>query len=471
MQQLWTEQDLLDTSRLSAEVSSEIQKERKRSRILQFLMKLRPEFETARSQLISANTTDIDTVLGDLLRVETRLKTQNLIDHPSSDLAGTVFAASRFHQSSQSRPRFNSTPGDVHCRHCNESGHSQSHCRKRNFCNYCKRSGHIILDCRSRVRNEAFKRNLGSGSNSSTGPSKQNFGSPTSATSAFHTQLVDSTVSSVAAPTTNIDQLVQEALARALPTAIHSAFASLGVTGKPSTWFLDSASFNHMTGNGSLFETYSPVKHLSVEVANGNKLVVAGVGDIKLPNMDLRHTLHVPSLVPNLISVGQLTDNGCLVSFSPTGCSIQDLKTRNLIGKGSKAGRNFFLTSLVDPTAVSINDGSSILSSFSVQSHHRIWELWHSRLGHPHSIRLKYMFQNKLLPTEISLNNSNLLHLPCVPCIGAKTSKFSFGSSSTVIEKPFDLVHSDLWGPSPVSSRLGYRYFALFIDHATRHTW
>ena len=37
--------------------------------------------------------------------------------------------------------------------------------------------------------------------------------------------------------------------------------------------------------------------------------------------------------------------------------------------------------------------------------------------------------------------------------------------------KPFDLVHSDLWGPYPISSITGSKYFLLFIDYHTRFTW
>ncbi|CAN1294927.1 hypothetical protein LINPERPRIM_LOCUS22648 [Linum perenne] len=98
--ELWTEQDLLSMSMLSAVASDEVLAERRRTRVLQFLMKLRPEFESVRSQAILQNVTDMDDVLGDLLRVETRLQTQAQLDGVvSSTEMGTVFAAGR-------RPQF-----------------------------------------------------------------------------------------------------------------------------------------------------------------------------------------------------------------------------------------------------------------------------------------------------------------------------------------------------------------------------
>jgi transposase InsO family protein len=36
---------------------------------------------------------------------------------------------------------------------------------------------------------------------------------------------------------------------------------------------------------------------------------------------------------------------------------------------------------------------------------------------------------------------------------------------------PFALIHSDVWGPSPVTTSSGHRWFVTFIDDCTRMTW
>ena len=36
---------------------------------------------------------------------------------------------------------------------------------------------------------------------------------------------------------------------------------------------------------------------------------------------------------------------------------------------------------------------------------------------------------------------------------------------------PFDLVHSDVWGPCPTISHKGFKYFVTFIDDFSRITW
>ena len=55
-------------------------------------------------------------------------------------------------------------------------------------------------------------------------------------------------------------------------------------------------------------------------------------------------------------------------------------------------------------------------------------------------------------------------------CVLGKFAKLPFASSNTKVDAPFDLILCDLWEPSPILSRLGYKYFVLFIDHCTRFT-
>ena len=39
------------------------------------------------------------------------------------------------------------------------------------------------------------------------------------------------------------------------------------------------------------------------------------------------------------------------------------------------------------------------------------------------------------------------------------------------LEHCFDLIHSDVWGISPVISHVNFKYFVTFIDDFTKYTW
>ena len=90
--------------------------------------------------------------------------------------------------------------------------------------------------------------------------------------------------------------------------------------------------------------------------------------------------------------------------------------------------------------------------------------LWHRRLGHPSFGYLKLVF-----PALFSgLSN---LDFKCETCILAKSHRVSYPLSFNKSQMPFELIHSDVWGPSPKSTISGVRWFVIFVDDCTRMTW
>lgn len=94
------------------------------------------------------------------------------------------------------------------------------------------------------------------------------------------------------------------------------------------------------------------------------------------------------------------------------------------------------------------------------------YDVWHKKLGHPNVTVMKMI-----------LDNENLMHLNhttsylCSQCQLGKNHKLPFSLSKTMYHNPLELVECDLWGPAPLSSDYGFKYYVAFVDAYTRYTW
>ena len=59
----------------------------------------------------------------------------------------------------------------------------------------------------------------------------------------------------------------------------------------------------------------------------------------------------------------------------------------------------------------------------------------------------------------------------CDACFSSKSHRLHYSYSQHQTVKLLEIIHSDLWGPSPVISRTGNRYYVIFVDDFTRYTW
>ena len=91
--------------------------------------------------------------------------------------------------------------------------------------------------------------------------------------------------------------------------------------------------------------------------------------------------------------------------------------------------------------------------------------LWHAQLGHASSSWVQQLASRGLLGS-VSTENFD-----CVSCQLGKQLALPFNSSKSISTDIFDLIHSDVWGPSPVSSIGGSRYFVVFVDDYSRYSW
>ena len=77
-----------------------------------------------------------------------------------------------------------------------------------------------------------------------------------------------------------------------------------------------------------------------------------------------------------------------------------------------------------------------------------------------------------LCPKLLTIIIFQLVHKsPCSFCILGKFAKLPFATVEHTSNAPFQIIHSDIWGPSSILFFHGYRYFVVFIDDFTRFSW
>ncbi|CAN1225016.1 Retrovirus-related Pol polyprotein from transposon RE2 [Linum perenne] len=227
-------------------------------------------------------------------------------------------------------------------------------------------------------------------------------------------------------------------------------------------WILDSGATNHMTNSSLQFITYSPDSGShKIQVADGNFATIARKGNIRiLPEITLKNVLRVPKLSYNLLSTHKLTlDTNCLVIFYPFHCVIQDLNSGRVIGKGRLREGLYYL----DMEDSCNKKGQSMACTSSTSVYGEIMSL-HSRFGHPSFLYLKHLFPSLFKGIKLS-------DFSCDACHYAKDHRTVFSTRGYSPSKPFYLIHSEVWGPSKVSTLSGKKWFITFIDDHTRMCW
>ncbi|KAL2248336.1 UNVERIFIED_CONTAM: Retrovirus-related Pol polyprotein from transposon TNT 1-94 [Sesamum indicum] len=93
--------------------------------------------------------------------------------------------------------------------------------------------------------------------------------------------------------------------------------------------------------------------------------------------------------------------------------------------------------------------------------------LWHNRLGHMSEKGMNVLKSKGRLP---ELKSVEVGH--CEHCVFEKQKRVSFLTTGrTPRKEKLELVHTDLWGPAPVSSLGGSTYYMTFVDDSTRKVW
>ena len=194
-------------------------------------------------------------------------------------------------------------------------------------------------------------------------------------------------------------------------------------------------------------------------VGDGAYLPITHVGAANITSgsctIPLKAVLVCPDIKKSWLSVSKLCeDYPCGVYFDVHNVYVIDLQTQKVVSKGPRTKGLYMLK-------------SDEFAAFYSNRHVAVSEsVWHHRLGHSNLRVLQHLQANK----EIKVNKSRTSPI-CEPCQMGKSSRLQFSCSSSSVSQPLDCIHSDLWGPSPVASNQGFRYYVIFVDEHTRYTW
>ncbi|WVZ48804.1 LOW QUALITY PROTEIN: hypothetical protein U9M48_000211 [Paspalum notatum var. saurae] len=342
----------------------------------------------------------------------------------TANAAALVPAATAVPASGEARPVA------AHLRHRATRRHPKA-ARRRNDCRYCGKRGHWARDCRKKKRDEE-----------ATAALLAEDARDTEEPALMMAQLVPET------------ERIQE---RVAPVYVggrvflneERVVAHLGdVINEPGdgVWYLDTGASNHMTGNKEAFSELNKDVAGAVKFGDGSTVKILGRETIMFAAKGGGHRIltdvyYIPRLRSNIVSLGQLDEDGCKGSFV---CAILPASSC------SRSSNRLYKVSLTLARPV------SLLACGEDDA----WR-WHERFGHLGFDGLKKLNRGAMVRGLPQLDHPDQL---CEACLTGKQQRGSFPQEARYRGKErLDLVHGDLCGPVTLATHGGRRYFLLLI--------
>jgi hypothetical protein len=231
---------------------------------------------------------------------------------------------------------------------------------------------------------------------------------------------------------------------------VHMIEVSVSETDIPSGnfWLVDSCAGAHIVRNKNLFSKLSPVEETFIRFANGKTLSATASGSMRITlgdgqSINLNDVLLVPNLQKKIISLGKLTSEGWIGTFTDTHCEVRH-PVENVILQGVKRQNIFGI--LGEDESVDVNYVTT--------------ELMHKRLAHAGKDTLVKM-------------GYKTLKSPCTTCLKAEHPAKNVNRTGKPLIKTtmkLEKIYCDLIGPLP-STFGGATYILVIIDDYTRYTF
>ncbi|GJX19915.1 retrovirus-related pol polyprotein from transposon TNT 1-94 [Tanacetum coccineum] len=227
----------------------------------------------------------------------------------------------------------------------------------------------------------------------------------------------------------------------------------LGVDLEPDEWIKDSGCCKHMTGNRKLFSTYKAYNGGNVIFGSNLHGNIMGKCTISNDSLKIDNVEHVDNLGFNLLSIRQIHDNKCRVTFSEHDSEIT--KDGKVIGRGIRK-KGLYVMKLgnkpKDQICLVTIDENSIL--------------WNRRLGHTNMRLIQSLTSKELVRNLPKLKFDQ--HF-CDACKMGKQAHDSHKAKNIVsTTRCLELLHMDLFGPFALRSYGGNRCTLVIVDDYSR---
>ncbi len=241
--------------------------------------------------------------------------------------------------------------------------------------------------------------------------------------------------------------------------AASSACTSRGVKSE----LYNSGASCHMSPFQHHFVSYHSIDPRPITAADKQVFYAVGLGDlqIEVPNGEssssviLKDVLHTPDMALTIVSISRITKTGCAVSFEGDACKIKS-KAGKIIGIVPASANGLYR---VDHSVIA----RAAIETVSLLTLHR-------RLGHISPAAICTLIKQGAV-TGLTLTD-DVTTLVCNSCEYAKTTRKAIHKECEAPQaNAFGVeVHSDIWGPSPVQTIGGRKYYITFTDNHTCYT-
>ena len=203
------------------------------------------------------------------------------------------------------------------------------------------------------------------------------------------------------------------------------------------------------------FVILSPIETpRKIKFGDGNILTSTVKGTLKLGDMVLYNVLYIPGLSNNLISVSGT--NGGTWQICKNSATLFDSTGKQVITAQMQGGLYPIKVSQLAQSLSAIADTPSTPLTD-----------WHLRLGHLNVRSLMRLARLEKISGLSQVSDKEIHGFECKDCLLGKGTRLPAPPNDTRATVPLAVVHTDIWGPSPVPSIGGCKYFLTCYDDYT----